>query len=138
MGRALHLLLAVLTISAACASAPPPPAPKAVSATDLANGFFHAMKANDVTTAGARFSEPLSQALPPDRLREVFDTLRAQVGELRFWQLTSEDRQPESTRQLYRLEFDRGSMVGLVTVAPQTEQILAVQFLPPGATGPAR
>lgn len=143
MTRALpRLLLPVLAVATACASAPPPAArpagPEAGSATSLANGFFQAMKANDVTAAGARFSEPLKQSLPPDRLREVFDTMRAQVGELRFWQPTSEDRQAEYTKQFYRLEFDRGSMVGLVTVAPRTEQILGVQFLPPGSVGQNR
>ena len=143
MTRAHRLLLPVLAMALACASAPPPPGGPAPpdpsgTATLLANGFFNAMKANDVMAAEARFSDTLKQTMPPDRLREIFDTLRSQVGELRFWQPTSQDRQAEFTKMLYRLEFDRGSMVGLVTVAPKTEQILGVQFLPPGSTGQAR
>lgn len=136
MIRAPRLLLPVLALAAACASSPPPPptktAPQAGATTDLANGFYLAMKANDVTAAEQRFSEELKQSLPPERLRETFDTLRSQLGALRWWQPTAEYRQGDSTKLVYRLEFDRGAMSGLVTVAPRDGQILAVQFLPPG------
>lgn len=47
-------------------------------------------------------------------------------------QPTAEYRQRDSTRLVYRLEFDGGSMSGLVTLDVQAEQILSVQFLPPG------
>jgi hypothetical protein len=136
MIRAPRFLLPVLAVAAACASAPPPPpkktAPQAGVATDLPNGFYLAMKANDATAAGQRFSDELKQSLPPERLREMFDTLRSQLGNLRWWQPTAEYRQGDSTKLVYRLEFDRGTMSGLVTVDLGAEQIVSVQFLPPG------
>lgn len=128
-------LLPVLVVAAACASAPPAPpvktAPQAGVATELANGFYRAMQASNVTAASGRFSEALKQSLTPERLRETFDTLRSQVGELRWWQPIAQTREGDSTKLLYRLEFDRGSMSGLVTVAPGEQEILGVQFLPP-------
>ena len=136
MIHAPRLLLPVLVIAAACASAPPAPpvktAPQAGAVTNVANGFYLAMKANDVNAAGERFSDQLKQSLPPERLRETFDTLRSQLGALRWWQPTAEYRQGDSTKLVYRLEFDRGTMSGLVTLDVQAELILAVQFLPPG------
>ena len=134
MIRVRRFLLPVLAITAACSSAPPAPAartaPQAGVATDLANGFYRAMQANNVTAASERFSEALKQSLPPERLRETFDTLRSQVGELKWWQPTAQSREGDSTKLFYRLEFDRGSMSGLVTVAPGDHEILSVQFLP--------
>jgi hypothetical protein len=62
----------------------------------------------------------------------MFDTLRSQLGNLRWWQPTAEYRQGDSTKLVYRLEFDRGTMSGLVTVDLGAEQIVSVQFLPPG------
>ncbi len=136
MIRLPRFLLPVLALAAACASAPPPlpqkMAPQAGVATDLPNGFFLAMKANDPTAAGQRFSDELKQSLPPERLREMFDTLRSQMGNLRWWQPTAEYRQGDSTKLVYRLEFDRGTMSGLVTVDLGAEQIVSVQFLPAG------
>ena len=88
------------------------------------------MQANNVPAASARFSEALKQSMPPERLRETFETLRSQVGELRWWQPTAQTREGDLTKLLYRLEFDRGSMSGLVTLSPGDQEILSVQFLP--------
>ena len=136
MIRVPRILLPVLAIAIACASAPPPgppvkTAPQAGVATDLANGFYRAMQANNVTAASQRFSEALKQSMPPERLRETFETLRSQLGDLRWWQPAAQTREGDYTKLFYRLEFDRGSMSGLVTVAPEDQTILSVQFLPP-------
>jgi hypothetical protein len=130
----VRLLLPVVAIAAACASSPPPPpvksAPQAGAVTNVANGFYLGMKANDATAASERFSDSLKQSLPPERLRETFDTLRSQLGALKWWQPTAEYRQGDSTKLVYRLEFDRGSMSGIVTIDLGNELILSVQFLP--------
>lgn len=138
MIRVPRILLPVLAIAIAiaCASAPPPgppvkTAPQAGVATDLANGFYRAMQANNVTAASQRFSDALKQSMPPERLGETFETLRSQLGDLRWWQPTAQTREGDYTKLFYRLEFDRGSMSGLVTVAPEDQTILSVQFLPP-------
>jgi len=129
-------LLPVLVIVAACASAPQAlptkTAPQAGTATDVANRFYKAMQANDVPSAEGLFSDELKTSMPPERLRETFDTLRSNLGELKWWQPTGEYRQTDSTRLVYRLEFDRGSMSGLVTLDLQSERMLSVQFQPPG------
>lgn len=89
-----------------------------------------ALRAGDLQGATSHFDARMRSALPPERLGSVWSQLGSQVGELRSWMLTERTHRDGREIRVYRLDFSRGVLRGVVSVDPGTLEVTGLRFIP--------
>ena len=136
-------LLTVAALAAGCATrpgvarTPPPPSPVAASDPGLATservlGLF---AGGDLEGARAVFGPQMRAGLSLEALRQVWEAIVEEHGRLLSW--TVVERQSDGTDDVLvlGLRFERGAMIGIVSVAAGATELRGLYFKePPGAT----
>ncbi|MBX3232551.1 MAG: alpha/beta fold hydrolase [Labilithrix sp.] len=72
----------------------------------------------------------MKAALPPDKLGATWDALIAQLGALRGWTIVRRAHTDGKDVRVARLDFERGVLLALVSIAPPSQEIAGLFFKP--------